>query len=126
MNEIQIALFMLGALFGLLGFIGNIVVIVIGWLIKRQIMRLDESIATLTTEDKALLGKIEGVAKDLADYKLHAANTFVRGDKFDEVVDKLFDRLETWRTEMVIEVKNVYTSINDRINRLHEPHGGGQ
>ena len=65
----------------------------LGWYFKRDKDRLD-------CNDKNLQGQIEGVKKDLSDYRLEAQREFVTKDEFvravtnqDRKLDKIYDEI---------------------------------
>ena len=104
----------------LVGLLVNLVIGVIAWAINQKLSDLGRTIERLSDADAQLGADMRSLAKDLADHKLHVANTYARSTD----IAAIFRKIDALRGELITEIKELIEKVNDRIDYHHPPSKG--
>ena len=120
-------LFAIGAAFGAIGFLLNLVVVTVAWAVKREVSTMRESVTSLSQADADLAAEIKAngheltrLERELAAHKLHAAETYARKD----ALEALFARLDEFRDGLMAEIRQMLRDVHRRIDMYQPPRGG--
>jgi len=124
--DMSLWLFALGAAFAIIGFVTNLLVVVVAWSLKREVSSLKDSITTLSNADSDLAQKIENTGSEitrlersLSDHRLHVAEHYAR----KEAIDTLFEKLEEIRGSMLSAIREYITDVNRRVDSALKTSG---
>lgn len=135
----------------LFGFLVNLVVGLIALNIKGAMADIKESLASLAADDAALAARFEAgqaewhrvereqkdalitlergllrtlssVAKDLADHKLHVAQTYARDQDMKTLTASIFRKFDDLRADLVGEIEKLVGQVRKQIEFHHPPH----
>lgn len=114
---IDIWLFVAATCFALIGFLANLIVIIVAWAVKKQVSSMESTIAHLVDTDERLATGITRLERELAAHKLHVAENYAK----QTAIEAIFAELKDLREALMAEIKGYAEAVNARIDYHHPP-----
>lgn len=114
---LDIWLFVAATCFALIGFLANLIVILVAWAVKKQVGSMESTITRLVDTDEQLATGITRLERELAAHKLHVAESYAK----QSAVEAIFAELKDLREALMAEIKAYAESVHARIDYHHPP-----
>lgn len=115
--NIDIWLFVAATCFAIIGFLANLIVIVVAWAVKKQVSSMESTITHLVDTDERLATGLTRLERELAAHKLHVSEWYAKQSD----IKAIFAELKDLREVLMAEIKSYAETVNARIDHLHPP-----